>query len=186
MKKIYTPRTPSPNRLPAGNRTPTPNRTLIPSPNNGKLNVIIDTSIIVSALIAQSQKHTDSASYRVIEELKKDSFNLIQPHDLSEEYKHDLLRLAPSKGFTQTNIDVMLGLIASKGYTGRSYVIPVIEPKDEDDRGVFNTTLIGIVDYVVSVDSRHLVNREIKNLPEKIKVLEPNDFLKKLRSHTSG
>ncbi|HUD44416.1 MAG TPA: PIN domain-containing protein [Patescibacteria group bacterium] len=186
MKRTYTPRQLVINRQPATDRIPAVGRKLITPPSNGKLNVILDTNILYSRLLAEARSHTDSACYKIIEELRNDAFNLIQPLHLFEEYKYELYRLCqlyrliPNKRILKYQIDLLLDLTQKKSHYGRTYVLPNIMPSDPDDAQIFNTTFIGSVNFIVTKDARDLIKKKVPNIPTTLEIIGPNAFLRKL------
>lgn len=182
MKRNYIVRKPAVTRKPLfTNRVITINRVPISTaPNNGKFNVILDTNILISALLCKKQGYKNGASYLIIEELKKDTFNLIQPQDLYEEYQYELNKMINKGILVMLDVQEILALINLKRHCSRSFVNPSVLPVDPDDRPIFNTVMIYDVDYIITTDYRDLKKREILGKPIKLNIISSSDFLRKL------
>lgn len=134
---------------------------------DNKLNVIIDTNVIVSALLS---KHEDSATVKVLNLFYDNKINLFYSVEIIEEYK-DVLNRDAFK-FDKKIIENILRLVSLRGIK--------IDPKkielktiDKKDQPFYEL----VMDK--NVDDGKLVIGNIKHFPKEKYIMTPADFIKK-------
>lgn len=73
-------------RLLAKTRKIALNRKVIKIHSDGKVKAILDTGILLAALIAKKNKHFDGAPYQIIEAYKNDVFHISMSAEILKEY----------------------------------------------------------------------------------------------------
>src|SRR3989344_8979921 len=118
------PRLPATERLPALKRKSltVPRKAIPTPPNDNKARVVLDTGIVLSALIASKRKFIDSAPYQIIEALKIDMFHLIINADLLKEYDRVLQHKAKEGIIDSLHIGPLIKMVTDKCYINRMFV----------------------------------------------------------------
>lgn len=132
-----------------------------------KLNVIIDTNVIVSALLS---KHEDSATTKVLNLFYENKINIYYSNEIFNEYD-DVLRREVFK-FESDIINNVLKLVKLRGTK--------IEPKklehiiqDEKDQPFYELVMD------VNVPNGKLITGNIKHFPNKVFIVTPKEFIEK-------
>lgn len=134
---------------------------------NNKLNVIIDTNVIVSALLS---KYEDSATVKVLNLFYENKINLYYSTEIIKEYK-DVLNRDAFK-FDKKIIENILRLVSLRGIK--------IDPKkielktiDKKDQPFYEL----VMDK--NIDDGKLLTGNIKHFPKEKYIMTPADFIKK-------
>jgi len=172
------PRLPAMERLPALKRKPlTMPRKVIPTPpNDNKPRVVLDTGIILSALIASKRKFINSAPYQIIEAFKIDMFHLMINADLLKEYERVLDHKAKEGIIDSLYIGPLIKIIRDKGYFDRMFVDKPVQTNSGADNLLFDSSGMLGANYLVTKDMGDLKKIKIGNL----KVIGPGNFLHKV------
>ena len=128
-----------------------------------KFYAVIDTNVIVSALLA---KHTDSAPVQVIEQVFDRIIVPMFNDEILSEYKEVLKR--PKFLFAEDSVYDMLGAIIEAGIVSeRAESVEVFpDPKD-----------IVFYEVAISRDDSYLITGNIKHFPAKSKVVTPSQMM---------
>lgn len=132
-----------------------------------KLNVIIDTNVIVSALLS---KHNDSATVKVLNLFYDNRINLFYSDEIINEY-NDVLRRVNFK-LDVSIIDNIIKLIEVRGIK--------IKPK-KMSKNVFDIKDQPFYELVMdkNIDKGKLVTGNIKHFPKVNFIMTPADFIEK-------
>lgn len=175
---------------PAGTRQPAINRQLITiprtsiltRPNDGRARTVLDTGILISALMAKKRGHPDSASYQIIESYKADKFILLVHANLLTQYDKKLNEIVKeSSSINSEDVGVLLNLIRAKEkqFFPRLLVeVPIQTPRGYDDL-LFDGINMS-ADYIVTLDAKYRKKHKAIAKAQGIDILLPNDFLRKV------
>lgn len=124
---------------------------------------VIDTNVIVSALITQ---HSDSATVKVLKYIKDKRICPLYDADILDEYKAVLQRkkLHINSDAAQAVIDI----ISANGMNVQRHQSNIVMP-DEDDRVFYEVSL--------SKDDSFLVTGNLKHYPISPRIVSPRDFV---------
>lgn len=133
---------------------------------DNKLNVIIDTNVIVSALLS---RHEDSATVKVLNLFYENKINLFYSAEIFGEY-NDVLNRDAFK-FDKKIIENILNLVSLRGIK--------IDPEkletkaiDKKDQPFYEL----VMDK--NVDDGKLITGNIKHFPKEKYIMTPTDFIK--------
>ena len=128
-----------------------------------KFYAVIDTNVIVSALLA---KHTDSAPVQVIEQVLDGVIVPMFNDEILSEYKEVLKR--PKFPFTEDSVNDMLGAIIEAGFVSERAESKEVfsDPKD-----------VVFYEVAISRDDSYLITGNIKHFPAKSKVVTPSQMI---------
>src|SRR5438309_2237842 len=133
------PRLPASTRQPATYRQPItiPRTPILTRPNDGRARTVLDTGILISALMAKKRGHLDSASYQIIESYKADKLILLVHANLLAQYDKKLNEIVKeSNSIKGEDIGALLNLIREKEkqFFPRLLVeVPIQTPRGYDD-----------------------------------------------------
>lgn len=124
---------------------------------------VIDTNVIVSALITQ---HPDAATVKVLRYIKDKRICPLYDADILDEYKAVLQRkkLHINSDAAQAVIDI----ICANGMNVQRHQSNIVMP-DEDDRVFYEVSL--------SKDDSFLVTGNLKHYPISPRIVSPRDFV---------
>ena len=133
-----------------------------------KVYAVIDTNVLVSALLA---KHTDSAPVQIMDRLFSRDFIPMYNEEIIAEYNEVLRR--PKFNFSENAIGFAIDALIEAGVESERVASSgeVIDPKD-------------VVFYEVSMsrEDSYLITGNIRHLPSVRRVVTPNEMLEILNS----
>ena len=116
------------------------------------MKVVIDTNVLVSALLRQG---TPPAA--VVEALLRGELTLLYDERILEEYRDVLAR--PKFGFASTNVDALLRFITSAGLLVPSAACPLVLP-DPGDQPFADVAYTGGADALITGNAAHFPVKE--------------------------
>ena len=125
--------------------------------------VVIDTNVLVSALIT---RNSQSATVKVVRRLLEGGFIPLYNNDIIEEYEDVLHR--HKFNILPDVTESLISLIVEKGIEIHRTAFSD-SMLDEDDRAFYEITL--------SVDDSFLVTGNLKHFPDSPKVVTPSEFI---------
>lgn len=128
-----------------------------------KFYAVIDTNVIVSALLA---KHPDSAPVQVIEQVFDRVIVPMFNDEILSEYKEVLKR--PKFLFSEDSVNDMLGAIIEAGVASERANSEEVFPDPKD---------IVFYEVAISRDDSYLITGNIKHFPDKSKVVTPSQIM---------
>lgn len=152
-------------------------RRLIGPSDHNKLWVVLDTGILISALISSKNKHTDGAPYKIIKLFRQRDFYLITTSAILKEYSDLLNKKINENNVNASEVSSLLNDIISIGYAVRVFVDkPVRADKGNDDL-MFDYS--HAPDFIVTMDKR-LKSEISKSIFKTAPLVLPGDFLRKI------
>ena len=127
---------------------------------------VIDTNVLVSALITHNPT---SATSKVVRLLLEEKFTPLYDKDVIEEYQEVLHR--PKFKLLPGVADALIAHIMEHGIEVSRTSFPIPMP-DEDDRVFYEISL--------STEDSFLVTGNLKHYPQTPNVVSPTDFLEKV------
>lgn len=131
--------------------------------NNMKIFAVIDTNVIVSALIS---KHSDSATVLVLESIFIDAITPIYNDEILDEYNTVLRR--GKFNFSENRIKTTLETIVAKGIHSERLNSGEILPDPKD---------LVFYEVALSKEDSFLVTGNIKHFPKKPFIVTPSEML---------
>jgi putative PIN family toxin of toxin-antitoxin system len=131
--------------------------------NNMKIFAVIDTNIIVSALIS---KHSDSATVLILESIFIDAITPIYNGEILDEYNTVLRR--GKFNFSENRIKTTLETIVAKGIHSERLNSGEILPDPKD---------LVFYEVALSKEDSFLVTGNIKHFPKKPFIVTPSEML---------
>ncbi len=131
--------------------------------NNMKIFAVIDTNVIVSALIS---KHSDSATVLVLESIFIDAITPIYNDEILDEYNTVLRR--GKFNFSENRIKTTLETIVAKGIHSERLNSGEILPDSKD---------LVFYEVALSKEDSFLVTGNIKHFPKKPFIVTPSEML---------
>lgn len=128
-----------------------------------KLYAVIDTNVIVSALLA---KHPDSAPVQVIERVLDRVIVPMFNDAILAEYKEVLNR--PKFPFSEDSVNAMLGAITEAGVATERVESAELFPDPKD---------VVFYEVALSRDDSYLITGNIKHFPAKSRVVTPAQMI---------
>lgn len=136
---------------------------LLEEENNMKIFAVIDTNVIVSALIS---KHSDSATVLVLESIFIDAVTPIYNDEILDEYNTVLRRR--KFNFSENRIKTTLETIVAKGIHSERLNSGEILPDHKD---------LVFYEVALSKEDSFLVTGNIKHFPKKPFIVTPSEML---------
>lgn len=128
-----------------------------------KFYAVIDTNVIVSALLA---KHIDSAPVQVIDQVFDRVIVPMFNDEILSEYKEVLKR--PKFMFSEDSVNDMLGAIIEAGIASERAESTEAFPDPKD---------IVFYEVAISRDDSYLITGNTKHFPAKLKVVTPSQMM---------
>ena len=132
-----------------------------------KLYAVIDTNVIVSALLA---KHPDSAPVQVIERVLDRVIVPMFNDAILAEYKEVLNR--PKFPFSEDSVNAMLGAITEAGVATERVESADLFPDPKD---------VVFYEVALSRDDSYLITGNIKHFPAKSRVVTPAQMIANIK-----
>lgn len=146
---------------------------------NKLLRVVIDTNIIVSSLIGKG-----GASYKVMERFKQNHFVMYLNGNLMKEYDNKINQLLRENVIKDVQAaGTMLNEIRSRSVALKIPIDPPIRSTDPKDNCVLEVAFVGVLDFIITNDSRDLLSLDGSKALGKTRVVKPLDFIEKLNEH---
>lgn len=140
-----------------------------------KIYAVIDTNVIISALLS---RHQNSATVKILEYLYERIIVPIYNDEILEEYATVLRR--PKFNFSEQTISATLDAIKQGGITSERIASNELFPDPND---------IVFYEVAISVDDSFLVTDNIKHFPKKPFIVTPSEMLQiihEMRTPKSG
>ena len=137
-----------------------------------KLNIVIDTNVIVSAL-----RSKQGASFKLISLIVKNQFEFSISVPLVLEYEGVLRRYLDEKLYSDSDIDDFLNYLCKVGNKQKVYFLWRPFLKDPKDDMVLELAIESNSEYIITFNKRDFVG--VNKFGKE--VLTPSEFIKKLQ-----
>lgn len=145
-----------------------------------KHKVFLDASVFLSALISQS-----GGSAKLFEYAKDKRISLICSQTIINEVKNNLDKVRGGKEEDIDHFIITNKVLVRKKITEKE-IDPYIEIVDKKDAHVLAGAILTKSDYLVTLDKKHLLKKEVQTNVKGIKIVLPKQLLAVLRIPTKS
>lgn len=144
--------------------------------------MVLDTSVIISGLMAKKKKDKDSPSFKILRQFENNLFKLMMNGRIKEEYDRKLNENVKKGKVDASDVSHFINLVVSdKAQYDRMFITPPIDVIDDPSDNIFFLSGNCLnANYLVTNNFKHFNNsikEDLRKLGSQLQIVNPTEFL---------